>query len=248
MDDEDGVTTTFRDIMLEAGSNATDYTPYVAQQTLMSTAVLPGIPVASDGNYIDDTGQHHMVNYRDWTRGVDVQNVYSYMLTGSETMSNYALTDVDESNNIRVELNSLELPPPHQGVFKESGLCSHFIFRISNKITNSCWCTKHTNGYGRLRFVSSMDTFESTYAFKDYATAQYEAGTPIIIQYVLETPIETAIPEDELLAYKALHTNYPNTAIFNDSKALMKVAYGTDTKMYIDKKFAELQAALTNNS
>ena len=66
------------------------------------------------------------------------------------------------------------------------------------------------------------------------------------IQYVLETPVETALSAEELAAYAALHTNYPNTTIFNDAGAGMEVKYVADTKLYIDKKFAELASAMIN--
>ena len=41
----------------------------------------------------------------------------------------------------------------------------------------------------------------------------------------LATPIETPIPEDELAAYAALHTNRPNTTVYNDAGAHMEVGY-----------------------
>jgi hypothetical protein len=67
---------------------------------------------------------------------------------------------------------------------------------------------------------------------------------PIKILYILETPIETPLSAEELEAYKALHTNKPNTTILNDSEAHMEVSYVADTKKYIDKKFSELATAL----
>ena len=46
----------------------------------------------------------------------------------------------------------------------------------------------------------------------------------------------------------ALHINYPNTTVYNDSGAVMEIEYIADTKLYIDKKFAELAAAIVNNN
>lgn len=64
------------------------------------------------------------------------------------------------------------------------------------------------------------------------------------VVYELETPIVTPIPAEELAQYAVLHTNKPNTTIFNDAGAHMEVEYVADTKMYIDNKFAELQNAI----
>jgi hypothetical protein len=64
------------------------------------------------------------------------------------------------------------------------------------------------------------------------------AGTTI--QYALATPVKTPLSATEIAAYRALHTNKPNTTILNDSGAHMKVEYAADTKLYIDNKLAAL--------
>lgn len=51
---------------------------------------------------------------------------------------------------------------------------------------------------------------------------------------VLETPIETPLSAEQIEAFKALYTNYPNTSITNDSGAHMEVEYVVDTKTYVD--------------
>jgi hypothetical protein len=66
------------------------------------------------------------------------------------------------------------------------------------------------------------------------------SNNPLTIVYALATPIETPLSETEIAAYKALHTNKPNTIILNDSGAWQSVKYVADTKLYIDNKFAEL--------
>jgi hypothetical protein len=53
-------------------------------------------------------------------------------------------------------------------------------------------------------------------------------------------PIETPLSETEIAAYRALHSNYPNTTVLNDSGAHMVVKYAADTKLYIDNKIAAL--------
>ena len=60
----------------------------------------------------------------------------------------------------------------------------------------------------------------------------------------LATPIETDLTAEEIAQYSALHTNYPNTTVYNDEGAGIGVKYVADTKLYIDNKFTELQNAI----
>lgn len=48
---------------------------------------------------------------------------------------------------------------------------------------------------------------------------------PVNVLYILETPIETDLPAEEIAAYKALYTYTPNTTVSNDAEAWMKVGY-----------------------
>ena len=67
------------------------------------------------------------------------------------------------------------------------------------------------------------------------------------VLHELAEHIEHDLTAEELAQYAALHTNYPNTTIYNDGGAGMEVKYVADTKLYIDKKFAELAEAILNN-
>ena len=64
------------------------------------------------------------------------------------------------------------------------------------------------------------------------------------IQYKIKEPIVTELSSDEVQKILALHTNKPNTTIWNDQNADMQITYAADTKTYIDNKMAELQALL----
>ena len=69
-------------------------------------------------------------------------------------------------------------------------------------------------------------------------------ANPIEVMAQLVTPIETPLSPEELAQYAALHTNKPNTTVYNDAGAYMEMEYVADTKLYIDKKFTELQNAI----
>lgn len=73
-------------------------------------------------------------------------------------------------------------------------------------------------------------------------TGELSDGATVL--YALPTPIETPLSAEEIAAFKALHTNKPNTTVYNDAGAHMAVEYIADTKTYIDNKFTALQNAI----
>lgn len=73
---------------------------------------------------------------------------------------------------------------------------------------------------------------------------EYFVENPFTIVYPLEKPIVTELSSDEVQKILALHTNKPNTTIWNDQDGEMQVTYVANTKSYIDKKFKELSDAI----
>ena len=94
----------------------------------------------------------------------------------------------------------------------------------------------------RIGVIDSYNAEEITTKFMS-TTGQLSTGARIL--YVEHEVVETPLTETEIAAYKALHTNYPNTVVI--SEADMEVKYAADTKLYIDKKIKELVTALVNN-
>ena len=76
------------------------------------------------------------------------------------------------------------------------------------------------------------------------ALKTYLRENPITVVGLLKEPIVTELSSDEVQKILALHTNKPNTTIWNDQNADMQITYAADTKTYIDNKMAELQALL----
>ena len=79
-----------------------------------------------------------------------------------------------------------------------------------------------------------------------YMSTTGELSNGAEVLYALATPIETALTVQQIAQYSELHTNYPNTTIFNDEGAGMGVKYVVDTKLYIDTRYAELATAILN--
>lgn len=76
------------------------------------------------------------------------------------------------------------------------------------------------------------------------ALKKYLRDNPITVVGLLKEPIVTELSSEEVQKILALHTNKPNTTIWNDQDAEMQVTYVADTKSYIDKKFKELSDAI----
>ncbi len=242
-----GTMTTFKatvsNIQLELGSTATEYEPYRKVQTLGVQHSLPGVPVISDGNYTDPTGQQWVCDEVDFGRGVYVQNVHKFILDGTENISREERSNSTYRYVIR-QYSPVKVKPTL------GGYCSHFKYNIApigaNDINDalSLWNT----GYPYCR----CDSIASVEDMTTWLMQQYENDTPVTIMGVLETPVETALTAAELEAFKTLRSNYPNTVVQNDSGAHMALTYNVDTKTYVDngikRTVAEVMEAIENGS
>lgn len=85
-----------------------------------------------------------------------------------------------------------------------------------------------------VRRVGVIESYTSEEITGEFLSTTGELTTSATVIYALTTPIETPLSETEIAAYRALHTNKPNTTIINDSGAHMAVEYVADTKLYID--------------
>lgn len=223
---------------LEVGSTETEWEPYKGSILSITTPNgLPGIPVESGGNYTDSTGKQWICDEVDFAGGKYIQrigklNVYEASVrdwgTGSTGHDFFIQMEKYDSNPyvmryIPALCNSL---PYHE----DSPIDS---FRIATT-ANSGW-----QGYARIAFRVPSD-INTVALFKEYVGENCE----ILYQLKDENPIP--LTAEQLAAFAALHSNYPNTTVFNDKNAGMEVKYVADTKLYIDQKFAELSTALLN--
>lgn len=211
---------------IELGTVATAYEPYHEPQfaSIATPNGLPGIPVASGGNYTDPDGQQWICDEIDFARGMYVQNIkvdknlndlewmtwgvnkgadgitgfYTYNInipkTG-ETVSNIAIYNGDIYGG------------------KKAGICASVI--------------KSTSPTPYMMLSVRNDTISDTSS--DNAAIQsfkeMLSKTDAYMMYVLATPIETPLTSDQLNAYKALRTYKGTTIIDNDAGAYMSVRY-----------------------
>jgi hypothetical protein len=202
----------------------------VNEQTLPITHTLHGIPVASGGNYTDSDGQQWICDEVDLERGVYVQRIGEKVFDGSSDEIWYSELVLDETTMFRIEI------PDSDNVGNTVGkdfVCTHFP--IKNMYNSDTTGTQHTMQQFYFRLAKSV---MSTVDLDGFRTLLGES--PMSVVYRLKTPIETPLTEAEIAAYRALHTNKPNTTVLNDAGAHMVVEYVADTKLYIDNKIATL--------
>lgn len=201
------------------------YEPYKGQTLAITTpGSLPGIPVTSGGNYTDENGQQWICDEVDLARGVYVQRVRNLVFSGEETFDNTWYP---------VAIYHIHSPAPHVNI-------THNLVRSSHFNNVSCGNTLGTSvAFGnldKLGFASSDD-------LAAYFAEQYAQNNPVTVQYVIATPIETALTDAEIQAFRALHSCKGNTTVLNDAGAHMILEYAADPKTYIDNKIAALVAA-----
>lgn len=82
-------------------------------------------------------------------------------------------------------------------VSNDNYVCSHFVYNVNAYGLNSGQGFQMVDRYGALRFRVNKTIADSTNAWKSYLAAQYAAGTPVTIWYVLAEP-ETAVVNEPL--------------------------------------------------
>lgn len=180
---------------------------------------LPGIPVTSGGNYIDPNGQRWIGDEIDFFRGVYVQRVGQKVFDGSNdelwnnyvfpSYEGYSLTENNMLSGTR-QKGYCDKLPVHKDAVSEIGL----------------WLGVGNNTiYAHNAKAVAADVV---------SWRAWLSENPITIYYVLATPVETPLSEEELAAYAALHTYRDSTTVSNDAGAYMELEYAMDAKKYID--------------
>ena len=206
--------------MVNAGPDALPWAPYKEHQALTITTPggLPGIPVASGGNYTDANGQQWICDEVDLARGVYVQRCFVETLDFSyqADLNRYRASLSKPANTAYLFGNGIPL------------LCDKYCYA-----ENAGGGTPQTHG---IRIAATAPTNVIAY----YNGEAIDSAT---VLYPLAIPIETPLTNVELQAFRALHSNKPTTTVLNDAGAHMVLEYAADPKTYIDNKLAALVAA-----
>ena len=216
------------DIQIEINGTATDYKPYYTPQSLsISTPTgFPAIPVDTDGNYTDADGQQWIADYVDFKRGKYVQNVGTMDLNDMQWRKddNY-ISSSTVLQNFKGEANRAVLPFARWAC-NYGGDC---FFLDNNGVV-----------YFGAEFSKRFLTLELFQAYLQERDS--------IIFYQLVSPIERDLTPEEIQVYQSFITYAPTTIVENDADCHMELGYVADPKAYIDKKFAELSAAIITSA
>ena len=222
--------TTDERIDIRVDGYATTFEPYKGGTLPISTEYgLPGIPVESGGNYTDSTGKHWICDEVDFEKGVYVQRLYSQRITQASKLDTNAsgitrYFTTPDKKCVAVETNDT----------KGKLLCSHLQVNTPNGQYVSSQSSIIINRSGQIVLAISGVTDMNGYL----------TSNDVRIVYQMETPLEHHLTGDQLAAFAQLHSNYPNTTVFNDKSAEMEVKYVADTQIYVDNKFKALEAAI----
>lgn len=230
-------------IQLETGSTATAYEPYKEIQTLPISTLngLSGIPVESGGNYTDSNGKHWICDEVDFEKGMYVQRVKLVTYDGSEDWSFGSAGESSERAIVATDAKRSTIPLSNMlpGVHTSSDLAWTGTESV---------VTIDSSGMLRVYRISvSVPEITGLDQWKAWLKAKNDAGMPFSVLYILAEENHIPLSAEQLAAFASLHSNYPNTTVFNDKDAGMEVKYVADTKLYIDQKFNELAAALVSN-
>lgn len=209
---------------LEIGDTATEYEQYKEIQTVQPTCELNGIDDVRDELIVraDGTGQI-------------VQKIY--YAKKIKPIDGKFSKDESRTNTDLVYFN-INTPLAKATTFaKVKGYSNIFSLEKRNIwTTDTCGIDFHTNiDINKVRVLIRIEK-------NDDINTILEKG--VDIQYELKEPIVTELSSEEVQKILALHTNKPNTTIWNDQNADMQITYIADTKSYIDKKFKELSDAI----
>jgi hypothetical protein len=222
---------------IEVGSVATAYEPYKGQILSVSTPNgLPGVPQTNSNyyaTYTDSNGQRWVCDEIDFERGVYVQRIVEKVLGGTESWKS-------SGGNVPYFTSGLG---EYGSVIGGAALATHLQYQAINSSSSNIGITVgSSSAQNRAQVQVRISTDITTVT----ACTEWFKANPTTILYALAEPIETPLSAEELAAYAALHSNKPNTTVYNDSGVHMDVAYVADTKTYIDNKLAQISAAMLN--
>lgn len=202
-------------IQLEEGSTATEYEPYTGGQPSPSpqypqeiTAISEFSGQVNNGseqsqpftytptNPMYSTQDGSIADYVDVENGVEVYNLYAEILDGSESQVYEYINNeqgfrcytkqIIKANTLQIEnmCSSLKVLSNNKVVLENGSIVFAYIKEPSNKI--------------RLKIDDIITTVEQL--------REYLQQNPITIVYVMETPIEIPIPQEQLQMLRSLYT------------------------------------------
>lgn len=202
-------------IQIERGDTSSDYEPYKEIQTATLNYELNGIGDVKDELIIRSDGTGQLV----------------------QKIKSYDCSQISRNLQQPPDKEYYYLPAIDKGTTNASRVLStHFTSKTFDEKWGNVF---KVNGSFYFGIKEAPDNISDKNAMK-----QWLIGNKVKILFQLEEPIITELSSEEVQKILALHTNKPNTTIWNDQEAEMQVTYVADTKNCIDNKFKELNDAI----
>lgn len=231
----------FSELMVSLDSSTT-YSPYREQLlTLPTPTGLPGIPVTSGGNYIDQSGQQWVCDEVDLERGVKVQRVKVLNLLDANGFDNNGTWHINAKTYFGAGTSYIPM------VWYDSitkCLCTTFPVQMTSYSTgsNADLSLYYSETGDTISLKSALFNPKGQFATVDEAKAWFTAHPTYL--YVPIEPIETPLTPDEIAAYKALTAYGPDTVVQASDGAGVKLVYQRDVNIAI-KRIEDAIASMT---
>lgn len=223
-------------------ASSPDYEPYREQLlTLPTPNGLPGIPVASGGNYTDPQGQQWVCDEVDLERGVKVQRIKVLNLLDANGFDNNGTWHINAKNYFGAGTSYIPMAW-YDSITK--CLCTTFPVQMTSYSTgtNADLSLYYSETGDTISLKSALFNPKGQSATVDEAKAWFTAHPTYL--YVPIEPIETPLTPAEIAAYKALTVYGPDTVVQVGDGAGVKLEYQRDVNIAI-KKLEDAVASMT---
>lgn len=209
-----GVTAILKGVQLEVGSARTDFAPMLDKLTAAIDTTpngLPGIPVASGGNYID-TGETRWIcdtidlEAGTWTKRVQRVTADSFARVNSQEVGSTGYTRYIFDNG-----NAF----PDVSASNVHALCTHFPMISSNAGETGFWVYRESSGYPMFCFHFPTGTFDSNAA----ALAYMKTLNSFELYYPLAAPEVVQLTTAQLTALRSLRGRKGQTNLYSADPA-----------------------------
>lgn len=194
---------------------------------------LPGVPVASGGNYTDQNGQQWICDEVDLERGVKVQRVKSVDISSLDKSFWVFRNDIDANVSATRYSNKAVI----------------IDFRTSTPAMSNILPAGVGNDVNTFRLVATpLYLYQFNLDSSKFPTVEswveYLKANTVLIIYAPTTPIETPLTPAEIAAYKAITAYAPDTVVQASDGAGIKLDYQRDVNLVV-KNLEDAIASMT---
>ena len=185
---------------------------------------LPGIPVASGGNYTDADGQKWVCDEIDLAKGERVQRIGEYGFTGAEAWNSWGANSQTEGITGFYWYFKNTFSSAQKRILNTHAVSSKSAWGGKEEGTEIV-IAPNGNNYliWSVRNEYLEDTSDNNVAIKSFKKMLGEINAKML--YCLAEPIRTPLSPETIAAYKQLNTYKGTTIIDNDAGAYMSVKY-----------------------